>query len=287
MAPDKSQIETGYNDIRIQRYPTLEEGNDAFPEGEYRVNSFPIKGEDYGMELHHELHNADMVRRFIEKKKATYACAVSSPRSAFRKLQISADNRQKIFWEPSMLAETPYFTPMVICLEKIEHLLDSANDGVHPLWNGMKVIFPKGARLALGPVMKLFDESMHSLLTLVRDDDRSPGQFQVKISDDADFRFIVSCHPDLLTFMKSPGDRNDKRRDLMIHMVTACFYQLKKNYNEEDSEGGWGSKSLEALADDLVKRHKYTDWKDLEFQPEVAATLMYPHQIPSSEKRNE
>ena len=30
------------NEIQIQEYPILEEGNDTFPEGNYRVNSSPI-----------------------------------------------------------------------------------------------------------------------------------------------------------------------------------------------------------------------------------------------------
>ena len=286
MASNNNIIKTGCNDIRIQQYPTLEEGNDAFPDSEYRVSSSPIKGEDHGMELHHELHNAGLIRNFVEKKMAAYACAISSPRSAFRQLQTSPNASQKIHWNPCQLAEPPYFTPMIVGVEKIEHTLETERDGVHPLWNGTRVTFPKGARLAQGPVLKLFDAEMHSLLTLVMDEKLKPGQFLVKVSNNADFRFKVHCHPDLHSFMQAPGDRHDKRRDIMIHMVTACFHLLKQDYSE-DSEGGWSIKCLEVLSEELEKRHDYINWSDLEFHPERASTLLYPHRISSPDTTND
>ena len=285
MTPANSPGNTGCNDIRVQRYPTLEEGNDAFPEGGYQVESSPIKGVDHGLELRHGLRNAGLIRRLAEEKRAVYACAVSSPRSAFRELQTSAGERQRITWNPIHLGEPPYFTPMVVCLEEVELRLNSDRDDVHRDWDGTRVVFPKGARLAQGPVLRLDDAGVHSLLTLDADENMSPGQFQVTAVNDADFRFKVCCHPDLLAFMKSPGDRNDKRRDIMIHMVTACFSKLRQDFKDPDGEAGWRNiKPLAALARELEEQHEYMDWSDSDFRPERAAMLLYPHSVPSLER---
>ncbi len=273
----------GANEIRIQQYPALEDGNASFPSGGYQAKGSP-SSQDQGLLLRHEIQGAPLIEALILEKKAVYACAVASPRSAHREFQTSHEPLQKVTWDSGNFGEPPYFTPMIVCTEEFKRGLNYARDGVHQDWHGRRVLFPKGARLAQGPVMYLMVSDLNRLLLFRRDETLRPGQFRVTADNDADFRFIVDCHPDLHSFLQEPGRQMSKRGDIMTHVVTACFQRLQQDYAEDsEEEGGWRTyKSLEPLAN-LLEDRNYPHWSEgSEFHPEEAATLLYPHSLPAT-----
>ncbi|MCS1406937.1 MAG: hypothetical protein M2R45_00093 [Verrucomicrobia subdivision 3 bacterium] len=287
-----TQTKAGANDIYLPPYPTISEGNDAFPEGVYQARARKRnegKKDHYKLVLDHELRGARLITNMINKGKAVYACRVSSPNAAFCDLQCSAEPSQTVTWKPENLAQSPFFTPMIVCTEEHRLVLNHANHDTHPDLDDVPVIIPKGARLAWYSVMRMKNPGMYGLLELRRDDNLKPGQFRVHISSDGDFKFIVYCHPELLRFVKSPGEKQDRRRDILTHMVTACFAKLQRDYRKdegEDSEGGWNYRELDELSKEL-KQKGYCDWQDDDFCPELAATTLHPHTVPEQDRDDE
>ena len=268
---------TGTNDIRFHEFPSLDDGNDSFPAGQYRVGS-EMGDTDSSLVLFHQLDGAPLIQKFIDQGLAEYACAIAAPRSAYREVQTSSSTRQCLSWDPSYFGEPPYFTPMVVCTKETLVLeLNSKRDGVHQDWHGQKVRFSKGGRLAQGPVMHLMASDLQRLLSIHPSEKCNPGQFYVEVSSADVFGFSAYCHPDLHFFLQEPGEQKFKRQDIMTHMVTACFSLLQRDYKDDDGEEGWRThKILELLAQQLEDAG-YRDWSEDGFQPEKAATLLYGH----------
>lgn len=269
---------SGTNDIRFHQFPTLDDGNDSFPGGQYRVDGEPSASDD-DLVLLHQLEGAPLIQRFIDQGRAAYACAIAAPRSAYREVQTSFSARQHLSWEPSNFGEPPYFTPMIVCMKETSvAVLNCEMDGVHQDWHEQAVCFPKGARLAQGPVMHLMASDLQKMLTTLPDPECKPGQFYVEVSGDDVFGFSARCHPDLHLFLKEPGEQKSKRQDIFIHIVTACFSLLQRYHAEDDGEAGWRThKILELLAQRLEDAGYEEHWSEKSFQPERAATLLYGH----------
>lgn len=277
---------SGTNDIRFHDYPTVDDGNDSFPEGDYQVTG-SVADNNTRMILSHRISGAPLLQRLIDQGKAAYACAIAAPRSGYREVQQSSDAHQILSWDPLNFGEPPYFTPMVVCTVQESCKLGS-EDGVHPAWDGLRVTFPKGARLAQGPVLRLMPPNLHSLIKKIILDESIIGQFHVEADGEGVFGFIVKCQRNLFYLLKHPGENADKRKDIMTHVVSSCFRILKEEYkNDDEHEGGWRSyKPLVELSDQLNSAG-YCDWSDSSFRPEVAATLLHGHGIPPAVRNDD
>lgn len=268
------------NAMPARDYPVIEGGNDSFPDGDYAIDTEADDSRPSRFIMRHAVEGARLVERPLAEKKAVYACAIAASRSAYREILRSGDATQKIEWDPENFGEPPYFTPMILCVEDVRRVLNSGEDQVHQDWDGVEAAFPKGAWLAMGPVLQLKSSGMESLISIRSDDALGPGQFCTEaVAGDA-FRFEVRCHPELHALLQGKKGRRTQRADVMIHVVTSCFAALQREYPpENDGEEGWrGYKSLETLAGKLDDEN-YLDWSDPTFRPEEAATLLYPHEM--------
>ena len=69
----------------------------------------------------------------------------------------------------------------------------------------------------------------------------------------------------------------------MTHIVSTVLAQLQKGYGDDDDEEGWKSyANLVSLADEL-KRRGLPHWAEDAFEPELAATTLYPHKAVTAE----
>ena len=65
----------------------------------------------------------------------------------------------------------------------------------------------------------------------------------------------------------------------MTHIVSAALTHLQRDYAEDDGEDGWRSfPALESLSEWLESKG-IAHWADEGFDPEYAATVLYPHKI--------
>lgn len=266
------------NAIRSDGHPILASGNLAFPRGRYTLEFQP--GDDRSScNLTHRIENAPLITRLVEAGQAQYACVVSAPSSSYRKTHLSADAKHAIKWDAEDLGEPPLFTPMVVCTKVLEFTLDAEADGLHRIWDRQAVTLHKGTRLALGSVIQL-EASINHLLLMEHDDSLQRGRFVVHAQTEP-FRFIVRLSGDLHRYLQY--DHSEHRTNIMTHVVTACFALLQRKFWRDDGESGWKShRNLVALSEHF-KDNGLVHWAEEEFNPEEAATALYPLVVPAED----
>ena len=276
--------------VRSFPFPVLEEGNLSFPNGEYAPEIKSDEKNDCSVTINHRVTNAPFVEQWVGDGKALCCCTVSIPVTGYRRLFTSAKNdfEQTVQWETEWVGEPPVLRPIIVCKEQTSHIFNG-NDGVHDLWVGREITFSKGARIAVGPAQRPVS-SLQSLLSIEKDETLDPGCLSIVACPDQGFYFCVKVASNLFGFLQSPGggDRNNHSRSILIHAVSSCFALLGKDYQNENGEnedgGGWGEYSnLRALAADMESKNLRL-WNEDDFQPEKAATALYPHLIPKSEE---
>lgn len=281
--PILAKSNQGANAIAARDYPSIEEGNDSFPIGNYEIDTSPADTPTSFL-LRHAIKNAPLVERLLSDGSAVYACAVTSPRSGYRDFRTSENSVQEVQWDLNMLGEPPYFTPMVVVRDSQHLELDADRDGVHQDWHGLQVVFPKGACIALVPVFHLIPPGIQGLIVLHTDEELNPGQFWVDGVESDTFRFNVFCHRDLRRFLQSRNRANGRRGDVMTAIVTSCFAWLQNRFgrsdesedSDPDGAENWESYiQLRTISEELKARNG-VDWTDDNFCPARAATMLHP-----------
>lgn len=271
----------GTNAIPARPYPSLEHGSDAFPDGDYQV-TVERAAEPFSVILHHEVVNAPLIQRLIDDGVARFTCAVAAPRSGFRKFSVSPSARQVLTWDRKLLGEPPYFSPSIVLVESHSAHLQSATDGVHPLWDGVTVEFPKGALLAVGSSFQFSGSGLAGLMRPRVVENMRYGQFVIKTADDPAFTFFIDCTREFYNLLTRREQGSPRRGDAMVHVVSACLRILKDRYSDPDSDENWEvHPSLRLLAEELEYRD-LPRWFEDEFEPEQVATALYPYITESS-----
>lgn len=260
--------------VRSFPWPVLEAGNGAFSRGVYAVD---IEHKDRGrsFELSHRIQGAALIERWIDERRVGFACAVAAPVSAYRRLHRSSEPSHLVQWDPDDLGAHPLFTPMIVSATAMRFKIEARRDGVNALWDGRIVDLAQGARLAIGPTFAL-QSGLLGLLDFRQDDERENGQFRVEASSEGGFRFNVYLAPDLHRFLRSHR-QEAIGWNIMTHIVSTALAQLQRKHYHDDGEEGWQSyANLVSLAEEL-ERKGLPHWAEDAFQPELAATTLYPH----------
>ena len=259
-------------------WPVLEAGNDSFPSGIYTIVCAD-KELGKSFELRHELHDAPLIEQWQGQGKLYFVCTVAAPRSMYRALHKSDVPEQVIAWEQHDLGEYPMFTPMIVAKEDIQHTVEATSDRLNRIWDKRKLLIPKGARVAVGHTFQ-FKAGINGILDFNLDESLPPGRFRVQPSTEEGFKFKVHLALDLYQHLRY--NRTDNAgNNIMVHVVSAAMNILQRDYAKDDEEEGWRShRSLLGLAD-LLEQNDLYHWSDEEFQPELVATKLYPHIVPS------
>ena len=272
--------------VRSFPYPVLDEGNLSFPNGSYE-SEFQAAAGGYTVHVRHEIQGAPLIRRLVEEGKAACSCVVAIPVTGYRRLFLAEGFRQEARWDKDSAGEPPVFQPQIVCVEDIDHTLNK-DDGVHEMWLGRRVTFPKGGKISLGSSYRLLS-SMQSLLSFERNDEKGAKQMSVSACSQEGFYFQVSVRADLYDFLNQPGEGNHLLcHSIMVHAASACFALLAEKYGDsENEEDSWRAHpNLRALAAEMESRN-LTAWYEDDFRPEEAATEMWPHRIPASDQESE
>lgn len=270
--------------VRLFPWPVLEAGNGAFSKGVYAVDmEYRERGRSF--ELSHKIEGAALIERWINERKVRFACAVAAPISAYRQLHKSSEPSHLVRWDPDDLGSHPLFTPMIVSATNMRFTIEARRDGLNALWDGRTIDLAKGARLAIGPTFAL-QSGLLGLLDFRRDDERKNGQFRVEASRESGFRFNVYLAADLHRFLRSYR-QEAVGWNIMTHIVSTAFTQLQKDYgDDDDEEEGWKSyANLISLAEELERRG-LPHWAEEAFEPELAATTLYPHKAAVTEDAN-
>lgn len=255
-------------------WPVLEAGNDSFPNGVYTVTC-EDKDRGKSFELRHKVHGATLIEQWLQQDKLDFVCAVASPRSMYRTIHKSDTPKQLISWQQQDLGEYPMFTPMIVARESIRHTAVAVSDGLNQIWDGRELLLPKGARIVGGLTFK-FKSGISGILDFNLDNRLAHGRFRVQHSLEDGFKFKVHLAPDLYQHLKHR--RNELAgENIMVHVVSAALSFLQREYDTDDGDEGWRSfRNLVGLAE-VLEQNELGHWSDDNFQPELAATTLYPH----------
>ena len=265
---------------RVFAWPVLEAGNGSYESGIYSVVC-EDKEPGKSILLKHNIQGAPLIEKWMDSGKITFVCSVAAPRSMYRKLHASSTPQQVIEWARDDLGEFPMFTPMMVTQEEIQHTVDSEADGLSQIWSHKKLVLPKGARVAVGAIFK-FQSGVNGLLDFSKDEDLSPGRFRVKDSSEDGFKFKVNLATNLYEHLLYKREEI-AGANIMVHIVSAAFGILKRDYRDAENEDreGWKSyRNLVGLAE-LLQENNLGHWSDDDFNPEMAATGLYPHKLPT------
>lgn len=263
---------------RAFQWPVLESGNGSFENGVYSVTcDDKERGKSFSLE--HEVRGAPLIKKWISENKLIFVCAVASPRSMYKVLHKAHSPQQSIEWKPEDLGGFPIFTPMMVARHEIKHLVEANPDGLNRIWDGKDLILPRGARVAIGPTF-MFQSGINGLLDFNPDPDLENGRFRIEPSSEDGFKFKVYLAADLYSYLQ--WQRNEPTgMNVMVHIVSAALSCLRHDYSHDDDEEGWRSfPNLLGLAD-MLDEKKLPHWTDEDFKPEVVATGLYPHKLPT------
>ena len=270
--------------VRSLPYPTIEDGNLSYPDGEYLVDTTPqIDG--VSVILNHTVRGATFLERVILEGKARYGCLVSVPLTGYRRLHLSDDAHQRVEWDMGVVGEPPMLRPVVVSVTEISCKL-GPEDGVAEAWQGSEIAIPRGARLALQNYLRP-TSSLHHLLHVVQEPEFRDGCFEVKPCEEEGFYFKVYAASDLFPFLQNPGGHTKHRGSVLTHVVSRCLEILARDYSEPDDESEDSSKwesfpNLRALASELEK-NELPIWEEDGFPADKVATQLHPHYPPISE----
>ena len=259
-------------------WPVLEAGNGSFAEGVYTV-ALEHKNPGRSFTMLHKIHRAKLIKDWIKVGKVRFVCSVAAPVSAYRTLHVSEAPEQTIEWDPEDLGSYPLFTPMIVSADNFEHVVNSEVDGVSRLWDGKRLHLLKGSRIAVCSTFAL-QSGVLGLLDFCLKEEYSPGVFKVEPSREEGFKFKVYLAEDLFSHLKYQR-QEVAGANIMTHIVSAAMTYLRNDFSGDDGEEGWESYiNLRALAHYLQSRGLGC-WDDDNFEPELVATSLYPHRIPT------
>ena len=168
---------------------------------------------------------------------------------------------------------------MIVSGSDIKHAIDAETDGVNPLWNGKTLQLPKGSRVAVCSTFAL-KSGLLGLLDFCLNEDYKSGTFKVEPSTEGGFKFKVHLSKDLFTHLKHLR-QGTTGANIMTHIVSAALTHLKNDFAQDDGKEGWESYiNLKALAD-FLELKGLEHWDNDDFEPELVATSLYPHRVPS------
>ena len=164
---------------------------------------------------------------------------------------------------------------MIVSAKEMSLTIEARRDGVSALWDGRAIYLPRGARLAIGPTFAL-QSGLLGLLDFRQEDELGCGQFRVEASREGGFRFNVYLASDLHRFLRTYR-QEAVGWNTMTHIVSAAFARLQRDHRDDDGDEGWRSyANLVALHEEL-RRRGLPHWSEEGFEPELAATTLYPH----------
>lgn len=267
---------------RIHSYPVLASNTlDYLPEFRYKTQNTRSEGkEESFITIRHEISEKNLVARLISEGKAAFACTLTSAHSAYREVFVENRNRslkykQNLFWDSRKVLFPLLFQPAVVALCEISNLYLSRTEGVHEIWRGSVVSFPKGSVLASAPFWQSQD-MLRSLLRIRNVEGLPKGCYEVTGVEEQGFYFLVQASPDLFKSLQSPGKSPRHRDSIYTAALSEGLGILHRQYKEQES---WKNHHNLRSLNSKMKKKKIKAWYEEGFSANRAAAAFHPHKI--------
>lgn len=242
----------------------------------------------------HRLDGGGLVSQLVKNGQAAFACIVSLPATMYRRVEVAdstdlahvqtIDYSQSGYGQDTVSMDSPMFRPVVLTTEKVEQQ-SVARDRLAFHWAGAGIVIPKGSIIAYDEWQR-FGGSEGGLFEVEEDPNLADGQMRVQEETNNGYRFRIFVGARLYESIKEsvPGARHyEHRNSVLTHALSIAFNILKQDLNLAEDKAWKEHVNLRLIAEKLEQagqRH----WSDGEdFDPEVAATALYPHIFPEDD----
>ena len=270
---------------RARPYPVMAKNSlDYLPQHRYEtVQTRQGNQKESFFTIEHKISDGNLVARLISEGRAAFACTLTSAHSIYREVFVEKSSgeigyTQKLTWDEGKVRFPLLFQPAVVALEEINNYpLNGFTDGVHDIWGGSKVSFPKGAFLAIAP----FWQSQSTLQSILRIRKAEPGElpegcYEVEEVPEEGFYFEIKAHPELFDSLHNCGGAFNHRDSIYAAAFAEGLGILSRKFKEEKH---WGDHhNLRALRK-MLKEKKIDMWEDEDFSPNRVVAIFHPHVI--------
>ena len=260
-------------------YPALEAGNLSFPTGEYKVST-QVGKDGYSVEVEHQISGAPFLESLIADGVAQFGCLFSIPKVGVRRLDLTDTKKQTICWDTSILGEPPKLRPVLLYTGAEREYKFTKKHGVAEIWQGKKALLPEGAKLARASFFNITSSEYH-FLRFKNKPEYASGSFNVEANTEEGFYFNILAAQDVYDLVQNPGKDAALRLAVLTSAVSRCFEILKEKYREREDDSNESLSNLTILREKLNTEYG-CDWNDEDFDPCLAASKLYPIQIPAS-----
>ena len=280
---------------RIRPYPVMTDSSLDYVEGNFyetlqAEDRMEKRGSKFRIDIEHRLHGQNLVTEFLRKDNAVFACTVTAPVSAWRKVAVSKISHQDV--ENGLLVHRQVidnqdvsadqisgeitFQPMVLSSKGMQITI-AREHGLDEIWLGDSIQIPQAGILAMGPYWNPKNQMQSVLrLKLDRNNKLPNGCFEVKEALEEGFYFEVLVARDLYESLKSPGNAIQHRDSIYSAALAQGFQILKEKYQEyEDWNDFSNLRSLYAK----LKSSGVPTWDKSEFSANSAVAHFHPHKL--------
>lgn len=173
-----------------------------------------------------------------------------------------------------------------VCLMKTESVpVEKARDISKHLSDKKKgtLLLPKYSRIAFSGWKRFF--SISDKLCICTNTEIEKNVVKITTSLDERFQITLSLHKEL--YIKVAGSRKNTRAQIICTALATALKKLRRTYlnaNSTHSEEDAGSFSLEEGLCEFLVSNKIPTWKEDNFDPSHAATLLYKASMAGSKK---
>lgn len=275
-------------DNLILDFPVLKnDGGDFSTAISYAVEAYRAGTQ---LKITHALQGQSFIRQLLEKGAAKFSVLLLYRDSAERHNPpcdaATLDDNQATATQtiPIEFSYAPEITPCIVVLQD-KHIVVDAASGLTDFWvHGDVFDIPAHSRIALAPKLKFTSGDVAHLLQVTHDEALELGEMKVVVRESAgegEAPVSLRCGKGIFDELHKitqapPRNASESMRSAIITQALTATYAYMQHLQIKDPEYA-ASGVLLAHLEEMQKRG--IDWRDVDFNPSLAATKMQPYAV--------
>jgi len=269
----------------ILDFPVLQEDSGDFVDAvSYQVEAHRFADK---IEITHTLNGSSYISHLISEGVAQFSVRLIYRGSSERHHEsCSATGACATQTIPLKFSYAPEILPSIVLLDDREIAVDDAS-GLTDFWaKGSRFFIPKYSRIALGPQLFFTDGGVQSLMRLKSDESLGDGEMKVVVKEavgEGETPVVLACGEKVYDCLKkvtasNPITASQSMGHAIITQALCAVYAYMQNLGQDQEVDGVLKAHLQ-----MLKEKTGIGWNDGDdFNPSLAATIMWPYVILSN-----